>query len=417
MIRVEEVSKVFGPDPQSILPRLRSGESKDDISRETGHVVGINQASFEVQPGEVFCIMGLSGSGKSTLIRCVNRLIEPTAGRIVFDDPDGEEQDVTALDADALRRLRMTQMSMVFQHFALFPHRTVLANATYGLEVQGRDKAERERIGQEVLERVGLGQWGRAYPAELSGGMQQRVGLARALATRGRVMLMDEAFSALDPLIKVQMQQMLMEIQEEVQRTILFITHDLDEAMRIGDRIAIMDAGEIVQIGTPEEILVNPRTEYVADFVEHADATSVITAQTIAVPFASGRFRKSGEEKGLTLYASPTQPDVEYVLDSDQRLQEVRVDGSPVRLRALAEQTGSGEAASTTRERGLALHCNGDTVLRQILQGRVHSSLPTLVTDEDQRLLGVIDEPELVRGILEKRGQTEAESQPAAATA
>ena len=164
MIRVEEVSKVFGPDPQSILPRLRSGESKDDISRETGHVVGINQASFEVQPGEVFCIMGLSGSGKSTLIRCVNRLIEPTAGRIVFDDPDGEEQDVTALDADALRRLRMTQMSMVFQHFALFPHRTVLANATYGLEVQGRDKAERERPGEGVTVQPAVATWTSAVP-------------------------------------------------------------------------------------------------------------------------------------------------------------------------------------------------------------------------------------------------------------
>ena len=406
---MEGITKVFGSSPESILPLLEAGRTKDEIVRETGHVVGINNAGFEVHAGEVFCIMGLSGSGKSTLIRCVNRLIEPTAGRILFDDPEQGEQDITALDADALRRLRMSQMSMVFQHFALFPHRTVLANATYGLEVQGRDRAERERIGQEVLERVGLGEWGRAYPAELSGGMQQRVGLARALATRGRVMLMDEAFSALDPLIKVQMQQMLKEIQEEVQRTILFITHDLDEAMRIGDRIAIMDAGEIVQIGTPEEILVNPRTEYVADFVEHADATSVITAGTIAVPIADERFRSTGEADGLTRMSSPTQPDVEYGLDDDGRVHSVRTEGRDAELAALADRINSADGTEpATRERSLALYCRVDTVLRDVLKGRVHTSLPTLVLDHEDRLVGIIDEPELVRGILDKRGHADA---------
>jgi glycine betaine/proline transport system ATP-binding protein len=308
LIRVEGVTKIFGPDPRSVLPLLEAGQGKSEIQAETGHVVGVYNVSFALEPGEVFVIMGLSGSGKSTLIRCINRLFEPTAGHIYFQHPDEGELDITRLSPDRLRELRRYHMSMVFQHFALFPHRTVLENAAYGLEVQGHPKAERQRRGREVLEMVGLADWGDAYPAELSGGMQQRVGLARGLATDARVLLMDEPFSALDPLIKVNMQQELKKIQQQLGRTILFITHDLDEAMRIGDHIAIMEEGEIVQLGTPEEILVNPRTEYVARFVEHADPTGVITAGTIALPFDAEAFPEVEQAEGLRFVASRDAP-------------------------------------------------------------------------------------------------------------
>jgi len=235
VIRAEGVTKIFGPDPDSVPPLLKQGKTKDEIQAKTGHVVGVNNASFQVGAGEVFVIMGLSGSGKSTLIRCVNRLIEPTYGKIILDDPEFGDQDIALMDEQTLRQMRSSRMSMVFQHFALFPHRTVLSNVVYGLEVQGRDKAEREELGQKYLKMVGLGGWGDHYPNELSGGMQQRVGLARAVATEAKILLMDEPFSALDPLIKVQMQDELIKIQRELDRTILFITHDLDEAMRIGD--------------------------------------------------------------------------------------------------------------------------------------------------------------------------------------
>ena len=407
MIRVEGISKIFGSDPASVIPLLEQGQAKSEIQQNTGHVVGINQASFDVKAGEVFCIMGLSGSGKSTLIRCVNRLIEPTSGRIVYTDPDAGEQDVTAMDAVTLRGLRMQHMSMVFQHFALFPHRTVLANATYGLEVQGVPAAERDKAGREVLERVGLGQWARAYPTELSGGMQQRVGLARALATRARVMLMDEAFSALDPLIKVQMQQMLVDIQRDMQRTILFITHDLDEAMRIGDRIAIMDAGRIVQIGTPEEILVNPLTDYVADFVEHADATSVITAGTVAMPFNNAWFNVVESANGVRWHARSAQARIQYGVDDQGVLHAVRAGGEEVRVEALAAAL-DGSPTDAERSADLVLCCGPEAVLRDVLRGRAHSALPILMTDDQNRIQGVIDEPELVRGILEKRGHEPA---------
>jgi len=278
VIRAENVTKIFGSDPESAIPLLEENKTKDEIRELTGQTVGVNKASFDIQQGEVFAIMGLSGCGKSTLIRCINRIIDPTAGHIYFKHPDRGEVDITQLDEEALRTLRKQNMSMVFQHFALLPHRTVLSNVGYGMEIQGRGRRKRQEAAQRVLDMVGLGPWGRSYPSELSGGMQQRVGLARGLATDAEVLLMDEPFSALDPLIKVDMQQELTRIQRELHRTILFITHDLDEAMRIGDHIAIMEDGKIVQIGSPEQILVNPRTEYVAKFVEHADPTGVITA-------------------------------------------------------------------------------------------------------------------------------------------
>lgn len=411
MIRAEGVTKVFGKNEGSAIPLLEQGKTKDEIQAETGHIVGVKDANFELEPGEVFCIMGLSGSGKSTLIRCVNRLIDPTAGRIFFKDRENGEREITAMNDAELRELRKHDMSMVFQHFALFPHRTVLANTIYGLEIQHRNAEESQQVGRKVLDMVGLGGWEDAYPHELSGGMQQRVGLARALATEAKVLLMDEPFSALDPLIKVNMQRELTRIQKELDRTILFITHDLDEAMRIGNHIAIMDAGEVVQIGNPEDILVNPKTEYVANFVEHADPTGVLTAGTIVLPFDDTQFERVAENGELVYYVRRSHPEgFRFGIDRKRRLQAVVRPGhhESVEIAPLVQiAEHAAEIARTGRRDDIALRCDAQTVLRTVLKGRSCSTVPTVVTDADGRLRGIIDEPELIHGILEKRGHRE----------
>ncbi len=276
IIQVEDLSKIFGKNAKKATQYLDQGLSKDEILEQTGNTVGVNRASFNVEEGEIFVIMGLSGSGKSTLVRLINRLIEPTEGSVMIDG-----QDLAKMDKKNLRNIRREKLSMVFQRFALFPHRTILENAEFGLEVQGMDKEERKKKAQTSLEMVGLGGYINQFPSQLSGGMQQRVGLARALANDPEVLLMDEAFSALDPLIRKEMQDELLELQESMQKTILFITHDLDEALRIGDRIALMKDGRIVQIGTPEEILMNPANDYVERFVEDVDRSKVLTAEHI----------------------------------------------------------------------------------------------------------------------------------------
>ncbi|TDG00631.1 quaternary amine ABC transporter ATP-binding protein [Paenibacillus piri] len=276
VIAVNELTKVFGHDPESALPLLAKGWSKEKIYKDTRHTVGVNRVSFSIQAGEIFVIMGLSGSGKSTLVRLLNRLIEPTQGSILVHG-----DDIMKMNQEQLRRVRRQKMSMVFQKFALFPHRTVLENVEYGLEVQGIAKEERQRKANEALQLVDLQAWGSSYPEQLSGGMQQRVGLARALANDPDILLMDEAFSALDPLIRKDMQDELLELQEKMKKTIIFITHDLDEALRIGDRIALMKDGAVVQIGTPEEIMINPANEYVERFVEDVDLSKVLTASHV----------------------------------------------------------------------------------------------------------------------------------------
>ena len=404
MIRAEKVTKIFGSDPKSAIPLLEQNKSKNEIRELTGQTVGVNNASFDIQRGEVFAIMGLSGCGKSTLIRCINRIIEPTSGRVVLTHPERGELEITELSDEELRVLRKQNVSMVFQHFALLPHRTVLSNVAYGLEIQGRGRKERHEAAQGVLEMVGLGPWGQSYPSELSGGMQQRVGLARALATEAEVLLMDEPFSALDPLIKVDMQQELTRIQHELHRTILFITHDLDEAMRIGDHIAIMEDGRIVQIGSPEQILVNPRTEYVARFVEHADPTGVITAGTIALPLDSTDFVSSDERDGVTYFHRHDQPRVRLGQDRSGRLREVLVDDRDVPVRRLEEILDHEQRSASTDRWAMVLTCDENVVLRHILRGRLYSTLPVIVINGDGRIRGVIDDPELIKGILEKRG-------------
>ena len=276
IIKVKNLYKIFGKEPERAIQLLQQGSSKSKLMNDIGVTVGINNVSFEVNAGEAFVVMGLSGSGKSTLIRSLNRLIEPTSGTIEI-----KGQDITKLNKKELAQFRRSTISMVFQHFAILPHKTVLENAAYGLKIKGMSKKDREQKAQEALNMVGLKGWENHYPSNLSGGMQQRVGIARALATDPDILLMDEAFSALDPLIRKEMQSELLEIQNKMQKTIVFITHDLDEALKIGDRIALMKEGEIVQIGTPEEIMMSPATGYVEKFVEDVDRSRILTAEMI----------------------------------------------------------------------------------------------------------------------------------------
>lgn len=276
LIKISGLYKVFGPKPETILPMVKEGASKDEVLAKTGHTVGLKDINLEIAQGEIFVIMGLSGSGKSTLIRHFNRLIEPTAGQI-----DVEGEDVMTFTTKDLESFRRHKMSMVFQRFGLFPHRKVIDNVAYGLEVQGLEKTARLEKAQQWLDTVGLQGYQDQYPSQLSGGQQQRVGLARALCTDAEILLMDEAFSALDPLIRSEMQDQLIELQDTLHKTIIFITHDLDEALRIGDKIAILKDGELVQQGTPDDILLNPATDYVEAFVKDVNRARALTVETV----------------------------------------------------------------------------------------------------------------------------------------
>ncbi|MFF5717410.1 glycine betaine/L-proline ABC transporter ATP-binding protein [Streptomyces buecherae] len=280
-LRAEHLYKVFGRRPKAAVTALEGGASRDEL-RSQGTTAAVIDASFAVEAGQIFVVMGLSGSGKSTLLRMLNGLLEPTAGQVLYDGTD-----LTRLSARELREVRSRKISMVFQHFALFPHRSVLENAAYGLEVQGLPRADREARAKEALELAGLAGWENSWPDELSGGMQQRVGLARALATDADLLLMDESFSALDPLIRRDMQDQLLELQKRLKKTIVFITHDLNEAMRLGDQIAVMRDGQIVQIGNAQDILVTPANDYVASFTQDVDRSRVLTAGAIMAEPAS----------------------------------------------------------------------------------------------------------------------------------
>ena len=294
-VEVKKLTKIFGKKTQTALEMMQQHQPKTEILKKTGATVGVYDVNFDVKEGEIFVIMGLSGSGKSTLIRLLNRLIEPTAGNIYIDG-----EDVSQLNKEELREVRRHKINMVFQNFGLFPQRTILENTENGLEVRGVPKEERQKKAEQALENSGLLSFKDQYPNQLSGGMQQRVGLARALANDPEILLMDEAFSALDPLIRREMQDELLELQASVQKTIIFITHDLNEALRIGDRIALMKDGEIMQIGTGEEILTNPANEYVREFVEEVDRSKVLTAQNIMVPALTTNIEVDGPNVALT---------------------------------------------------------------------------------------------------------------------
>lgn len=349
VIEAEELWKIFGGDPKRARTLSQEGESKAEVKAETGSVIAVEDATFGVQEQEIFVVMGLSGSGKSTLLRCINRLVEPTYGTVRVHG-----EDVTAFDDEQLRELRRTKMSMVFQNFGLFPHRSVLGNVEYGLEVSGMDKEQRREKAKRTLDLVGLEGYEDSNPSELSGGMQQRVGLARALVNDPEILLMDEAFSALDPLIREEMQNELLDLQEmwDPACTILFITHDLDEALKMGNRIAIMKDGRIAQIGTPTEILTEPADDYVRSFVENVDRTKIIPARTVMRDLRDGETTASDSAS-----VSPHTPLAEIlplvlgtdapvpVYDSGDNLQGV-VDREAV----MDEVTRNAESAATTRE-------------------------------------------------------------------
>ena len=278
-IEINNVYKIFGNNPKSVLPMVKDGANKDEVLEKTGHTVGLDNVSLKIEEGETFVCMGLSGSGKSTLIRHLNRLIDPTDGEVLI-----EGTNVMSLDQKQLIDFRRHKMSMVFQRFGLFPHKTVIQNVGYGLEMQGKSDEERNKISMEKIEAVGLTGFENQYPNQLSGGMQQRVGLARALATNTDIMLMDEAFSALDPLIRSDMQKQLLDLQSELKKTIVFITHDLDESLRLGDHIGILNAGKLVQVGTPVDIIMNPADDYVEAFVKDVNRAKVLKAKVIMKP-------------------------------------------------------------------------------------------------------------------------------------
>ncbi|MGG3883183.1 quaternary amine ABC transporter ATP-binding protein [Brevibacillus panacihumi] len=387
-IQVEKLTKIFGRQPQRALQALQQGKSKQEILKETGLTVGVNQASFEVQAGEIFVIMGLSGSGKSTLVRLLNRLIDPTDGHIYIDG-----QDIVRMNTEQLQEVRRKKLGMVFQKFALFPHRTVLENAAYGLEVQKVPKAEREKKAKESLALVGLAGWENSFPDQLSGGMQQRVGLARALANDPDVLLMDEAFSALDPLIRKDMQDELLELQSTMQKTIIFITHDLDEALKIGDRIALMKDGAVVQIGSPEEILTNPANEYVERFVEDVDRSKILSAENVMKRAETITLDK-GPRVALQLMRERGVSTL-YVVDKRKMLLGVLT----------ADAVNEAKNGNLTLEEVLRKDVptvGPQTLLNELFDLVAFSDVPVAVTEEQGRLLGVIVKGSVLGGLAGK---------------
>lgn len=380
-ISVQNVTKIFGKNAKKAAQLLKDGKDKNEILKQTGATIGVNQANFDVYEGEIFVIMGLSGSGKSTLVRTLNRLIDPTSGVVSIDG-----KDITKMSKDELRETRRKKISMVFQKFALLPHRTILENTEYGLEIQGMEKETRKNKALESLRLVGLEGYENQYPDQLSGGMQQRVGLARALANDTDVLLMDEAFSALDPLIRKDMQDELLELQSSMSKTIVFITHDLDEALRIGDRIALMKDGSIVQIGTPEEILMNPSNQYVERFVEDVDLSKVLTAKHVMKRAETVQIDK-GPRVALQLMRKLGISSI-YAVDKKKTL-----------LGAItaADAKNAAENGKTLQDI-LDTHIqmvDEETLLTDLFDQVSTASIPVAVVDANKRLLGI-----LVRGAV-----------------
>jgi len=377
-IKVRNLSKVFGNQPKQALKLRNQGLGRQEIFAQTGQTLALSNINFDVYDGELLVIMGLSGSGKSTLIRCLNRLVEPTEGEIYINN-----EDLTKLSEHELLDRRRRYFSMVFQNFALFPHRTVLDNAQFGLEIQHVPKADREKTALEALKQVGLEGWEDAYPHQLSGGMQQRVGLARALTTDGNVLLMDEAFSALDPLIRKDMQQEIQELQYRTQKTTIFITHDLDEALSIGDRIILLKDGEIVQDGTPEEILTQPADDYVARFIEGVDKTRVLTASCAMRPVRATA-RASDGPRTTARKMRESGLDAMYVLERDRTLVGLI---SAQRLRQALQDKASGILDYIDAEPPTI---DPDKPLNEVFGLFDERSLPLAVINDKKQLQGVI---------------------------
>lgn len=391
-LEVHTLYKVFGPNPNRGIALLKKGLGKEEILNSTGLTIGVNNVSFAVEEGEVFVIMGLSGSGKSTLVRCLNRLVEGTQGEILLDGVD-----ILKMDKAQLRQTRRTAMSMVFQNFALLPNRTVLANTEYGLEVQGVERAKRQEKAKEALELVGLAGYEDSYPDQLSGGMKQRVGLARALANDPDILLMDEAFSALDPLIRADMQDELLDLQDKMKKTIIFITHDLDEALKLGDRIMLMKDGEMVQIGTAEDILTNPADDYVRRFVQGVNRSEVLTARdiltkpwtTVAVNQGPRLALKEMKKYGV---------DFLFVTGEERKLVGY------VHIDDVYKSIESGEKSLQGILRSDVASVSPDTSIADLIELTVNSPIPVSVTDAKGKLLGIIVKGSVLEALVPERG-------------
>ena len=392
IIKVDSIWKVFGRNADRVLDPVNSGKSKSEIQSELGAVVGLHDVSFEVQKGQTFVIMGLSGSGKSTMVRCLIRLIEPTAGNIVIDG-----SDITAMSDKELMEFRRGKVAMVFQHYGLMPHRSVLENASWGLQVQGVPEPERQSRTSEILEMVGLRGWEEAYPRQLSGGMQQRVGLARALVVDTDILLMDEPFSGLDPLIRRQMQDELLRLQEDLQKTIVFITHDLNEALKLGDRIAIMQDGRIVQTGSPEDIVLRPEDEYVGDFTQDVRLESVLTASKVMVPPKATVLGHQGPRAALHTIAD-SDGDAAWIVDRRQGY---------IGLLTIARANQALRAGINRLDLGLGYvdqnyeAVSPDTRFDVLIPLAMASDYPIPVTDADNKLVGEIHRSALAEALAE----------------
>lgn len=386
MIKIEKLVKLFGGNQKKALKMLAEGKNKDEVLAKTRSTVGVYKVDFTVHEGEVFVVMGLSGSGKSTLVRCINRLIEPTKGKIFIG-----EDEITAADSTTLRNIRREQITMVFQRFGLFPHLTVGENVAYGLRVRGVNKEERSKKAAEVLNTVGLKEWIDSPIDSLSGGMQQRVGLARALVTDPTVLLMDEPFSALDPLIRKEMQEELVQLQSKLLKTIVFITHDLDEALRIGDRIAIMKDGVIHQIGTPEEILRSPVTDYVAEFVQNVNPWGIITAEQIMERPDAVVKRKTGPRVALRRMRDKKLSSL-FVIDDANKFQGIITADDAVT--AIKNDEDIEHYLETDIPK-----VNPDTLLKDIAPLGAEAKYPIPVINEENHLLGIIVRATILSGL------------------
>ena len=393
-IRVENLTKIFGRRPKEVLKRLGKNQSKDEIFKETGHTVGVKNASFTVKEGEIFVIMGLSGSGKSTLIRCLNMINIPTAGYIYVDD-----ENIVKYDKSKLREYRQNKAAMVFQNFGLLNHRTVLGNVEYGLEIKGVSSEERKKIAMETIDSVGLSGWESKYINELSGGMQQRVGLARALANNPDILLMDEPFSALDPLIRRDVQLELLDIQAKLKKTIVFITHDVNEAFKLGDRVAVMKDAEIVQIGVPEDILNNPSNGYIEDFVRDIDRSKVLQAEHIMCKPNAIVNISHGVKVAIREMES-------------NRISSVFVVGGNRRLEGIVTIDDAIEAVKNKKKLSDILKqdyftTDKETHVQDLLPMAIETKYPIAVIDGEKKLLGIIVRVSVLSGLIHSNSNNE----------
>lgn len=399
MINVEHISKVFGPSPREALDRLDRGEDQDSIRKATGNVIALADVSLEVNEGEILVVMGLSGSGKSTLLRCLNGLVRPDRGRVLIED--GTTMiDPTAADAETLRQIRLTRISMVFQKHALLPWRTLRQNVALGLELRGLNSAEIDKIVDAKLELVGLGDWKDKYPDELSGGMQQRVGLARALATDADILLLDEPLSALDPLIRLRMQDEILALQRALKKTMIFVSHDLDEALRLGSRIALMESGRLVQLGTPAEIITSPATEYVKRFVANINPLTILRGASLMRPLASLPRDPADAQVVLLDRAGHYR----CTLSAEGRLAALSIQGKEGHFVAYDEALKLDNVSE-----GEIITGRLDTTMRTALTVNHATGRPMVLVDANGRLEGVISERDILRVMAGDRSPAQAE--------